>query len=103
MTAPTQTQLEEAAAFIQEQSLRGRVYVHCKIGYSRSAAAVGAYLLKKGYAKTAEEAVELIRRVRPSLIVRPEILHALRRFQKGFSQQLQQAITQRDYTESWVG
>ncbi|MFQ5903137.1 MAG: dual specificity protein phosphatase family protein [Candidatus Binatia bacterium] len=86
LTAPTQTQLEKAAAFIQEQSTRGKVYVHCKIGYSRSAAAVGAYLLKNGLANTAEEAVKFIRGVRPLLIVRPEALGALHRFRRNFSQ-----------------
>jgi protein-tyrosine phosphatase len=85
LTAPTQTQLEKAAEFIHEQSTRGKVYVHCKIGYSRSAAAVGAYLLKNGFANTVEEAARLIRHVRPSLIVRPEVVSALRRFQRSFS------------------
>jgi membrane-associated phospholipid phosphatase len=102
LTAPTPAQLEEAAAFIQEHSLRGKVYVHCKIGYSRSAAAVAAYLLKNGRAKTAGEAVHLIRRVRPSLIVRPEIFDALKKFQTGSSQPLRQSIPQQNYAESWA-
>lgn len=102
LTAPTTTQLEEAAAFMQKHSLRGKAYVHCKIGYSRSAAAVGAYLLKNGRARTAEEAVRLIRRVRPSLIVRSEILDALRKFQIGSSQRLRQTNPQRNYAASWV-
>lgn len=97
LTAPTQTQLGKAAAFIREHSVHGKVYVHCKIGYSRSAAAVGAYLLKTGFADTAEEAVELIRRARPLLIVRPEVLDALKRFQTSFSPQPQQAVTKRGY------
>lgn len=102
LTAPTPGQLEEAAAFIQQYSLRGKVYVHCKIGYSRSAAAVGAYLLKDSHAKTAEDAVQLMRRARPALIVRPEIWDALRKFQTGFSQSLRQTIPQRNYAESWA-
>jgi hypothetical protein len=87
LTAPTSEQLRKAATFIDEHSIRGEVYVHCKIGYSRSAAAVGAYLLKNWTARNAEEAVELIRRVRPSLVVRPEAFAALRGFQRGFSQE----------------
>ena len=41
LTAPTIEQLEEMATFIAAEAERGIVYVHCKIGYSRSAAAVG--------------------------------------------------------------
>jgi len=80
LTAPSQEQLREMAAFIGEQSEKGIVYVHCKIGYSRSAAAVGAYLLESGKCGAAEEAVALLRRVRPSIVVRPEALGALRGF-----------------------
>jgi protein-tyrosine phosphatase/membrane-associated phospholipid phosphatase len=80
LTAPTQDQLHEAAAFITEESAKGTVYVHCKIGYSRSAAAVGAYLLASGQATTMREAVELLRAARPSIVIRPEAIKALRAF-----------------------
>lgn len=80
LTAPTQEQLREAAAFIAAESARGTVYVHCKIGYSRSAAVVGAYLLASGRAATAEEAIAQLRQARPALIVRPEAREALRTF-----------------------
>ncbi len=83
LTAPSREQLREMAAFIGEQSEKGIVYVHCKIGYSRSAAAVGAYLLESGKCGAAEEAVALLRRVRPSIVVRPEALGALRGFVRG--------------------
>ncbi len=46
LTAPTTDQLGEMADFIDRQSRDGVVYVHCKIGYSRSAAAIAAWLLK---------------------------------------------------------
>jgi protein-tyrosine phosphatase len=86
LTAPSQEQLHEMAAFIREQSEKGIVYVHCKIGYSRSAAAAGAYLLAGGKSRTAEEAVSLLRQARPSIIVRPEALAALRDFERIVSQ-----------------
>ena len=80
LTAPTQDQLHEAAAFIAEESANGTVYVHCKIGYSRSAAVVGAYLLASGQAATIDEAVEILREARPSIVIRPEVMEALHAF-----------------------
>jgi hypothetical protein len=102
LTAPTTIQLEAAAAFIQKNLPRGKVYVHCKIGYSRSAAAVGAYLLRNGSAKTVEQAVHLLRQVRPSLIVRSEITAALRKFHIGFLKRIRQSILDRNYNEGCV-
>jgi len=81
LTAPTQAQLVEASKFIGNFSQNGAVYVHCKIGYSRSAAAVAAYLMTSGNVKTAEEAFGMIRRVRPSVVIRPEVLSALSEFE----------------------
>jgi predicted protein tyrosine phosphatase len=82
LTAPTREQLWEAVDFITEQRVRGPVYVHCKIGYSRSAAVVGAYLLASGQAASADEAVDMLRKARPSIIVRPEAIDALHVFEK---------------------
>jgi protein-tyrosine phosphatase len=77
LTAPTLGQLMEMASFISEQSQKGIVYVHCKIGYSRSAAAVAAYLIMSGRASSIDEAVASIRGARPSVVIRPEIMSAL--------------------------
>ncbi len=81
LTAPTVTQLEDAVRFIGRHVGRGVVYVHCKIGYSRSAAVAGAYLLAAGMASTTDEAIGAIRRARPSIIVRPEAVAVLRAFE----------------------
>ena len=81
LTAPTQSQLVEMSKFIGTHCRNGAVYVHCKIGYSRSAAAVAAYLIVTGKAKTAEEAFAMIRRVRPSVVIRPEVRFALAEFE----------------------
>jgi len=80
LTAPTSAQLNEAVEFIQSQVASGPVYVHCKIGYSRSAAAVGAWLLASGTVKTADEAMARLRSVRPTILIRPEAEDALRKF-----------------------
>jgi hypothetical protein len=80
LTAPMQAQLVEMSEFICNHSRNGVVFVHCKIGYSRSAAAVAAYLIVSGKAKSAEEAFAIIRRVRPSIVIRPEVISALSEF-----------------------
>jgi predicted protein tyrosine phosphatase/membrane-associated phospholipid phosphatase len=80
LTAPTQRQLPEAATFIADARSKGVVYVHCKIGYSRSAAAIGAYLLASQQVSSPDEAVARLREVRPSIVIRPEALEALRAF-----------------------
>ena len=82
LTAPTEHQMREAVTFIAEHSLRGTVYVHCKVGYSRSATVVGAYLLATGIVETAEEAVRLLSQARPQIVIRAESLIALRAFEQ---------------------
>jgi protein-tyrosine phosphatase/membrane-associated phospholipid phosphatase len=81
LTAPTPEQLQQCVAFLSENAARETVYVHCKIGYSRSAAVVGAYLLASGAVSSAHEAMTRLRAVRPSIVIRPEAADALNRFQ----------------------
>jgi len=77
LTAPSVADLKEMARFVTEQSRHGIVYVHCKIGYSRSGAAVAAFLMLSGSAQDTDEALSMIRRVRPTIVVRREIVAAL--------------------------
>jgi predicted protein tyrosine phosphatase len=81
LTPPTTEQTKQAIAFIKANAERGIVYVHCKIGYSRTAAIAGAYLIDSGEAETAGDALAMLRRARPSIIVRPEAVKALENFQ----------------------
>ncbi len=81
LTAPTPHQLDEAVAFILDHRPAGIVYVHCALGYSRSACVVAAYLLAEGVAQTVAEAIEYIREARPEIVVRPELLYLLRAHQ----------------------
>jgi len=77
LTAPTLEQLREMSDFIGQHSRNGIVYVHCKIGYSRSAAAIAAYLLTSGQVSTVPDAIAILREVRPTIVIRPEIVFAL--------------------------
>jgi protein-tyrosine phosphatase len=81
LSAPTPEQLRRCVEFLSENAASGTVYVHCKIGYSRSAVVVGAYLLQSGTARSADEAMAHLRAVRPSVVIRPEAADALHRFQ----------------------
>ena len=80
LTAPTIEQLDLATQFISAETERGQVYVHCKIGYSRSAAAIAAYLLSSRRAGTVSDAVDIIRRARPGIVMSRETLKALEQF-----------------------
>ncbi len=82
LTAPTRGQLDEGVAFIEQYLREGMVYVHCKIGYSRSSAFVAAYLIHQGIAADADGAIAVIRARRPSVVIRPEIIVALRNFEQ---------------------
>ena len=80
LTAPSTDQLQEMAAFIDHESREGIVYIHCKIGYSRTAAAAAAYLLQTGKVSSVSEAIAFLRRVRPAIVVRSEVASALSEF-----------------------
>jgi membrane-associated phospholipid phosphatase len=80
LTGLNLSQLREAVEFVSRHARDGVVYVHCKVGYSRSAAAVGACLLASGQARTVDQALESLRKVRPAIIFRPEVAVALEKF-----------------------
>lgn len=79
LIAPTAVQLTAAAEAIETQLAAGDgdVLVCCALGYSRSAAAVAAWLLHTGRAERVDEAVERIRRARPQLVLRAAHRQAL--------------------------
>ncbi|MCP4896946.1 MAG: hypothetical protein GY906_08215 [bacterium] len=81
LTAPTTSQLQEAVSFIRKRiATGGIVYVHCKIGYSRTATAVGAYLLTNGQCSSVDNVLAHLRAARPGIVIRPEAIYALETF-----------------------
>jgi predicted protein tyrosine phosphatase len=77
LTAPTPQQFAGAIAFIDRHVAEGTVYVHCKIGYSRSAAVAIAWLVHSGRSASVRQAVETLRAARPAVVIRPEIIPAV--------------------------
>ena len=71
LTVPTREHLREAADTIEAARAHGPVLVCCALGYSRSAAAVVAWLVSTGRAGNVDDAVEMVRKVRPSIVFTP--------------------------------
>jgi protein-tyrosine phosphatase/membrane-associated phospholipid phosphatase len=80
LTLPTREQLREAVEFVTGRMRSGTVYVHCAIGYSRSAAVAAATLLELGQAGSPEEAIDRVRRARPEIVVPPGLIEILKDF-----------------------
>jgi len=81
LTLPSETLVRDAVTFIKDNARVGTVYVHCALGFSRSAGVLAAYLLESSAASTAEEAIEMIRRIRPQIVVTPQWTSLLRQFE----------------------
>ncbi|MBI3907262.1 phosphatase PAP2/dual specificity phosphatase family protein [Pseudomonas sp. GL-R-26] len=69
LTVLNAAQCEEAAQSIESLRQQGPLLVSCALGYSRSATAVAAWLLHTGRAVSVEEAVVLIQRARPGIVL----------------------------------
>ncbi len=85
LTPPTPDELCVVCRFIDNRIGTGPVYLHCALGYSRSAIAAAAYLLYAGCAESAEQAVELLRRARPKAVLTDAHVAALRAVLPGVS------------------
>jgi dual specificity protein phosphatase-like protein len=80
LVVPSQGQLERAALAIDSAMRSGPVLVCCALGFSRSAMAVAAWLLSSGRAKDVAEAVAMVRRSRPTIVLGDAHLRALQEF-----------------------
>lgn len=69
LTVPTAAQCEEAARIIDNLRQQGPLLVCCALGYSRSATAVAAWLLHSGRAASVDDAIELLERARPGIVL----------------------------------
>jgi len=65
LVAPSVAACLLAAAFIDHHARRGTVYMHCGLGYSRSATIAAAYLIHSGRAADVEDACKTVQRLHP--------------------------------------
>lgn len=77
LLTPTVDQIEAAAKAIAELESQRPTLVCCALGYSRSAAAVAAWLLVVRKAESIDAAIEVIRTRRPSIVLRPRFVRVL--------------------------
>lgn len=79
LVPPDTAQLEQAAARIDALRQHGPLLVCCALGYSRSACAVAAWLIGSGRAASVDEALALLQRARPHVVLGPAHREALAR------------------------
>ena len=80
LTVPRADDLRDAANAIEAARLRGPVLVCCALGYSRSAVAVVAWLLMTRRAGSVDEAMSVVRKARPAIVLKSEHCAALEVF-----------------------
>lgn len=88
LASPSIEQLAEAMDFIQSQSHKMRIFIHCSLGLSRSTAVVAAFLIKQGI--DMETAISLIRKFRPEIIVTKDMQQILTTFEENLGLNEQQ-------------
>ena len=69
LVAPRPAHLRNAADCVERARPAGRVLVCCALGYSRSATAIVAWLLMTRRAASADEAIALVRKARPPIVI----------------------------------
>jgi len=88
-TAPKWEDLLYGADFVNDEIKRGgKVYIHCRQGLGRGPTMTIAYLLKIG--TTYEDAVNLIKKVRPFIDPRPEQVKCLKELEEYYKEQKEQ-------------
>jgi protein-tyrosine phosphatase len=80
LTPPTPDELHAVCRFIDSRIGAGPVYLHCALGYSRSAVFAAAYLLHAGHCATVRQAIETVRRARPKVVLNDTHLATLSTF-----------------------
>lgn len=69
LVAPNSEACRQGAELIEQLRQQGPLLVCCALGYSRSATLVAAWLLHSGRADSVEQAIAMIRAVRPRIVL----------------------------------
>lgn len=78
--APTLAHLDKGVAFIQQVIAKGgKIYIHCAGGIGRAPTMAVAYFVRHGF--SVDEAVRLIKQVRPFINIMPAQMEQLRRLE----------------------
>ena len=82
LTVAGVSQIRRGVAAIDDAVAHGPVLVCCALGFSRSAVIVAAWLIRSGHASTVCEAVSLIRKARPQVVLGRDHITALKRYSR---------------------
>ncbi len=74
---PSDEQIDQALEWLQRTSGNGPVYIHCALGFSRSAIVTAAWLIRSGRTSSIDAALEKLRAAQPRLVVREEAISLL--------------------------
>ncbi len=77
LALPSSEQISTAVSGISRMASRRPTLVCCALGYSRSAASVAAWLVAEGRAPGIPEAVEMVRKARPKVVLSPAMVARL--------------------------
>jgi protein-tyrosine phosphatase/membrane-associated phospholipid phosphatase len=77
LVVPSPALLRSAAASVERARSGGSVLVCCAVGYSRSAAVAATWLVASGRAGDADQAIEIIRLMRPGIAIDAALRHAI--------------------------
>lgn len=78
LVEPSSTELQAAALAIDEARMQGPVLIACALGFSRSAAALAAWLVHARIDACVDAAIDRIRQARPAVVLSPRHVEALR-------------------------
>ena len=79
-TLPELDALMRTIRVVRTLADHGTVYVHCALGYARSALIAAAYLIETEPGITVEQAVARVRAARPGVVCSPRALRLLRQY-----------------------